>query len=685
MAKNKKTKKNASKVSVSNAIKTLSHPVLKTSYSSQSSKQLLTIGSLKKSASADEALRESVANDDRLETDGIDHSLTREPINLGIKNVRQILTCIKESTLEVKDLILNECNIIYECKICTNLFRSLANFIAHKRIYCKKHFCEQMVLFDSTHFQFNEEDDDNCVDNEAEEEDMNVETHVNETDPSECQRRVSETQNASEGQAHDPNEASTSSVPDIVSPNPSSTNSSTENINPVEDRPVISPKRKFIEDCIKKSDDEKIKLEETEHLEMHLTKIKTNPNAVFQNIQFSADDALNSEQLTNKVNKKDYILNLFKEAKSLGLEQSHALKRQRIEDILPSINTTNDSNDNKDDIDNQLRCNICDSSFTSSKTLKVHTKTIHSSNRIVYPCPLCSLAFKQLSNATRHLIQIHKRSKTQANNLKEVLKRRAYSTNSSENSSEVEDGSDEETEPKGFPQMNIRKPCENRTKGNSRSSHSGCERQSSRTIYTCVYNCGNTFDWAPAKKSHEKSCRKRQEMDSQEDDMASQQINGSSHLTILSRDQRNSWQTSAKSSEGNKNQELSTVPNTNSSHMLPNLVLPMSVEEKVKEFADLKSLRCTHCPSQDFMNLNQLLQHAVTHIGYSIYKCHGCSYQSIYESDMKYHLMNNHNINEDMISKHYQTLPNLTHPRLLIHPIKLSAATGSDTSGQSGL
>ncbi|OTF72319.1 zinc finger domain-containing protein, partial [Euroglyphus maynei] len=82
----------------------------------------------------------------------LDHSIIREPINVGIKNVHQIITCISDGTKEIKDLILNECNIIYECRVCRNLFRSLANFLAHKRLYCKEHCCEQMVLFNQDWF-----------------------------------------------------------------------------------------------------------------------------------------------------------------------------------------------------------------------------------------------------------------------------------------------------------------------------------------------------------------------------------------------------------------------------------------------------------------------------------------------------------------------------------------------------
>lgn len=39
-------------------------------------------------------------------------------------------------TDEVKKIVLEESNIIYECKECSNLFRSLANLVKHKRTYC---------------------------------------------------------------------------------------------------------------------------------------------------------------------------------------------------------------------------------------------------------------------------------------------------------------------------------------------------------------------------------------------------------------------------------------------------------------------------------------------------------------------------------------------------------------------
>lgn len=58
---------------------------------------------------------------------------------------------IHERTLfrfQIRNLLATECDIIYECKVCRNIFRSLANFISHKRIYCRNAFNS------SIHFNF---------------------------------------------------------------------------------------------------------------------------------------------------------------------------------------------------------------------------------------------------------------------------------------------------------------------------------------------------------------------------------------------------------------------------------------------------------------------------------------------------------------------------------------------------
>lgn len=47
-------------------------------------------------------------------------------------------------------MLSRECDLIYECKVCRNIFRSLTNFISHKRVYCRSNFNA------TDHFHFRE-------------------------------------------------------------------------------------------------------------------------------------------------------------------------------------------------------------------------------------------------------------------------------------------------------------------------------------------------------------------------------------------------------------------------------------------------------------------------------------------------------------------------------------------------
>lgn len=67
----------------------------------------------------------------------VDISVIRYPVHTSVGNISQLLDVVNKATPEVISLVNRECSIIFECKICKNLFRSLANFLSHKRGYCK--------------------------------------------------------------------------------------------------------------------------------------------------------------------------------------------------------------------------------------------------------------------------------------------------------------------------------------------------------------------------------------------------------------------------------------------------------------------------------------------------------------------------------------------------------------------
>ncbi|VDK70067.1 unnamed protein product, partial [Onchocerca ochengi] len=55
----------------------------------------------------------------------------------GSDGVDGLIEIYNNSTLEVKNLLTNECNILLECRCCGNIFRSPLNYLTHKRVYCR--------------------------------------------------------------------------------------------------------------------------------------------------------------------------------------------------------------------------------------------------------------------------------------------------------------------------------------------------------------------------------------------------------------------------------------------------------------------------------------------------------------------------------------------------------------------
>lgn len=78
-----------------------------------------------------------------------DIGVLNKPAKMSQRGIHQIIVYLNQGSREVRDLLIHECDTIFECKVCKSLFRSLANFIVHKRGFCKEHCCENMLLFEN--------------------------------------------------------------------------------------------------------------------------------------------------------------------------------------------------------------------------------------------------------------------------------------------------------------------------------------------------------------------------------------------------------------------------------------------------------------------------------------------------------------------------------------------------------
>lgn len=67
----------------------------------------------------------------------VDVSVLEQPLNLGESDAVVLAKALRDGTSEIQHVLVNECNVILECRVCRALFRSLANLLSHKRHYCR--------------------------------------------------------------------------------------------------------------------------------------------------------------------------------------------------------------------------------------------------------------------------------------------------------------------------------------------------------------------------------------------------------------------------------------------------------------------------------------------------------------------------------------------------------------------
>uniref|UniRef100_A0A1A9WY53 C2H2-type domain-containing protein n=1 Tax=Glossina brevipalpis TaxID=37001 RepID=A0A1A9WY53_9MUSC len=296
---------------------------------------------------------------------GDDISLTRQPLRTALTGFREAKNAFENGTEEVRRLLLQECSLIYECHVCRNLFRSLANFITHKRIYCRESL--------RTYYHSNPDHNSSVI------------IHT----PNDKQR--------SDGWFV--KSRSTGSSPLLTKSNAGNRDLSkiierlkrTEINVPSDERPLTERKYSPASPVLQ------------------LEKVPTSAQAVYQTLKFQAADSIKTE-----VNEVNHLLS--GDAAVLGPDGK-------------AVNQFNLNNQSTEHIVTEekikLTCELCKITFLTEKTLKIHIQKKHTSSTYVFQCPSCSLTFLQPAAVIRHLANEHKKPLKRIRKMRDtILKKR---------------------------------------------------------------------------------------------------------------------------------------------------------------------------------------------------------------------------------------------------------------------
>ncbi|XP_076361034.1 zinc finger protein 800-like [Tachypleus tridentatus] len=520
----------------------------------------------------------------------LDHSVLQTPLNLGIRNIQQVLKCLESGTKEVKDIILNECTIIYECKVCQNMFRSLENLLAHKRFYCKIHMCDSVFFLlenspkETVTVEPESPREENCnhPDVDCTSHNINFADHI---------------KNASEEPVIQ------ISVPKMHTPT-----IETKDIS----KSLPNKSHQDQNNTLLKDDKEQ-----------HSLTTDSSIQPVFENSDVVLHTSRTDETMDNQ---------LSEELQKIPDERDLSVTKQDITVITDMSSSANAAKEKKELLDCFVRqrpstsrakqlasrtdCNVrtlsclrCETRYASINTLYYHMTRIHAEKRTVYPCMLCGSTFVQVWGLTRHLIYSHQKTKAQVKELKKQIKCLSYQKNNKVN----------ERNEKTFGTF-----CNTNNKNKELQLHTSSKHE---TKCTCKFS----------QDSHQLYFDCQLESTAGKTDKKIKPADGISEVpNVISRPKRVAEK---KMPKDFVNSQTLFSRNSKIDKISPTKISSVKDSEKLVDF---KNIFCKKCHKY-FSSVSSLKRHVAVHAGVRRFKCKLCSYLSYAKSDCRTHIIRMHN------------------------------------------
>lgn len=357
---------------------------------------------------------------------GPDYSILRKPVEISVSGLNEVIKVFQNCSTELHHLLSHECDVVYECKVCRNLFRSLANFISHKRVYCT----ELQGNSSSNLLKSNKRVHDSTV---------IVEPESVRTTRSRENWRTSDATGSEEGkEVYEPKTRNGLAEPapfritikkDLTSiveklMQKTSTQTLTETVG------HLSSTSDFYDGVSKEL---KERQKDAKQQTIHLEPIENTSFGVFQTIvqtSGSSNELIKSQvqDLHRIMSDTEAVLGPDGRVIDNPGSQSNAVFH---EDRRKKIKTVNGEEYNGPPVtapesEVELFCNLCKEHFSSYKVLNHHMKTLHMTFRTFYPCPCCKVPLSNSWSVYRHLLKVHRKTNEQIRKLREKVIKRSF-------------------------------------------------------------------------------------------------------------------------------------------------------------------------------------------------------------------------------------------------------------------
>lgn len=357
-----------------------------------------------------------------------DFSMLRKPIDISVSGVSQVVKVYQSGTTEVRQLLAYECDLVYECKVCRNLFRSLANFVSHKRVYCREQFSDAKHVLPAHRL--------------VEDSTVVIQQEPVPPDPTETWVTSDATPDPSADDSDDRSALHIeASVPRIAAyPKPK------RDLSDIIERLSQKTEIKSVAETVGhisaskfyETISEEVAAQRDAHKE-HVICLEGTENTkfgVFQTVlpssspvQMDNTDLMKAQvvELHNMMSANEATLGPDGQIEMLNIEGTTLASIQNTGGSGAVVRKKDGAPNNKTGSSKENHvCSICSTRFSTRKTLNHHMKSLHVTFRMCYPCPCCKNTFCNTWSVYRHLYKVHRKTTIQVRKLRSQIVNKAF-------------------------------------------------------------------------------------------------------------------------------------------------------------------------------------------------------------------------------------------------------------------